>query len=80
MSVTRKPRAKAPDVEAIISKGGSVAKRDTKSEKGTTPVVLRIPIAMLQEVDQTLEARPIKKPRHTWLLEAVQEKLERESR
>jgi hypothetical protein len=34
---------------------------------------------MLTQIDQAVKARPIKTPRHTWLLEAIYEKLSRTS-
>jgi len=84
MSIARKPKLKGGSaesvVDAVIQKGGSVAKRDAKPGKGITPVILRVPDPLLQQVDQTLEGRTIKKPRHTWLLEAIVEKLERGSK
>lgn len=42
------------------------------------PIVLRVPTPLLFRVDEVVKARPIRIPRHTWLLEAVLEKLERE--
>lgn len=86
MPITRKPKpaTEAPqevDVNALINKGGSVAERDAKTDKkegATSPVVLRIPHVMLNRIDRVLASRLLKTPRHTWLLEAVLEKLERE--
>jgi len=40
-------------------------------------VSLRIPASMLKEIDKAVRARPYKIPRHSWLLEAVHEKLAR---
>ena len=86
MPITRKPKpvaAAAPgvDVNALINKGGGVARQDVKAEadeNATSPVVLRVPNRLLKRIDQALLSRPLKTPRHTWLLEAVLEKLERE--
>ena len=86
MPIIRKPKpavAAAPgiDVNALINKGGSVARQDVKAEadeNATSPVVLRVPNRLLKRIDQALLSRPLKTPRHTWLLEAVLEKLERE--
>ena len=92
MPIIRKPKpaaAAAPgiDVNALINKGGGVARQDAKAEAGekaeadekaTSPVVLRVPNRFLRRIDQALASRPFKMPRHTWLLEAVLEKLERE--
>ena len=84
MAISRKPRqssgatAKHIDVDALIKKGGSVAGKNGE-EKSTVPVILRMPEDILERVDASVQARRIKTPRHTWLLEAVLEKLERES-
>ena len=40
---------------------------------------LRIPGEIGQRLDQALRARPVRLPRHTWILEAIVEKLDRES-
>jgi len=84
MPITRKPKATVPqevDVDALISKGGGVAERGSQSDRkgsATSPVVLRIPAHLLGRIDEVLASRLLKTPRHTWLLEAVLEKLERE--
>jgi hypothetical protein len=66
------------DVEALINKGGSVPKPPDNAEKDSTvAVVLRIPADVLSRVDAAVKARSIRTPRHTWLLEAVHEKLQR---
>ena len=81
MTIARKPKSKpqsSADIDAVINKGGSVAKVTRKKAK-VSAVVVRIPSSMLQQLDRTLKAQPIKKPRHMWILEAIAEKLERES-
>jgi hypothetical protein len=86
MAISRRPKrtsseTKAVDVDALISKGGSVAGNNKvqSKEKRTTPVIVRVPDEILEKVDSAVQARPIKTPRHTWLLESIFEKLERES-
>jgi len=74
MAITRKPKQ---DVDALIRKGGSVASQEM--DRTTASVVLRVPPDILQRVDAKVAARTIRIPRHQWLLEAVVEKLERES-
>lgn len=90
MAITRKPKPSAPaapaavDIDALINKGGSVggqpsaAAADAATEAKPVPVVLRVPGDVLARVDQALKTRRVRIPRHTWLLEAVVEKLERE--
>lgn len=82
MAISRKPKRAAAatsvvDVDALINKGGSVAAKN--GERNTVPVILRVPEDILQKVDASVQARRIKTPRHTWLLEAILEKLEGES-
>lgn len=88
MAIARKPKANAEpaarserEIEALINKGGSVAELTEGKGRGpskTTNVVLRLPADMLERVDEAVESRALRIPRHTWLLEAVLEKLERE--
>jgi hypothetical protein len=83
MTISRKPKteqatAKNVDVDALINKGGSIAQRQD-AELKEKPVILRVPEDVLERIDATVKARRIKTPRHTWLLEAVLEKLEKES-
>ena len=84
MAITRKPQAttsQSPpvDVEALINRGGSSprsAPPDTKPE--IVPIQLRLPADMLNQIDSAVKARPVRLPRHTWILEAIHEKLSRE--
>jgi len=87
MAITKKPQPKAKpqgvDVDALIRKGGSIAGEGDAEAQGiaTKPatVILRLPADVLDRVDRAVQARRIKMPRHTWLLEAVVEKLDKES-
>ena len=82
MAITRRPKGSAEaaevNVEALINKGGSIPKREAAGADGTVAVVLRLPTTILARVEHAVKARPIRTPRHTWLLEAVHEKLTRE--
>jgi len=89
MPITRKPKSAnghAPnaDVSALIRKGGSPARagraQDFSSGRGGVeiPVIVRVPEAELIQVDALVLRRPVKTPRHTWLLEAIHEKIVRE--
>lgn len=86
MPISRKPKqaASGVDVDALISRGGSIAVAEPSeaapdSSRATATVNLRIPTPLIERIDRALETRPLKKPRHAWLLEAVLEKLEREN-
>ena len=84
MAIARKPQAQAAvDVDALIRKGGSVAGQEVDETPKTaaaklSPVVVRIPAHMLAGIEQARAARAVQIPRHTWLLEAIAEKLARE--
>ena len=79
MAIAKKPKKTQPSekaIDAFIDKGGNAASK--KKERAIVPVQLRMPSEMLDEVDAVIESRPYKQSRHTWLLEAVFEKIERE--
>ncbi len=91
MAITPKPKPKnslpansGVDVDALISRGGSVAGHPPSGRPAKTDdeevmlVQLRLVPALVGKIDAVVKARPIKTPRHTWLLEAVLEKLKRE--
>ena len=82
MAISRKPKttektAQEPDINALINKGGSTAETEIKKE-GDKPILIRVPSDTLKQIDEIVSSKRIKTPRHTWLLEAVFEKLERE--
>jgi hypothetical protein len=87
MAIARKPKlsetkAKEQSINALISKGGSVAEDEEGSSSANQtenkPVLIRIPPEALKKIDEIVRAKKIKMPRHTWLLEAVFEKLEKD--
>ena len=85
MAITRKPQKLEAvpdnvDVEALINRGGSVAKPTTepKPKRRASYVQLRLLPELLQRIDTAIAHRAVPVPRHTWLLEAIAEKLKRE--
>lgn len=85
MSISKKPKTISSQseakVQALIEKGGSAAqrsKKEKKQSKEVVPISLRLPRKFSERIEAVLEKRALKIPRHTWLLEAVIEKLERE--
>jgi hypothetical protein len=66
------------EIQAVIRKGlsGLPGPADDEDE---AQVKLRLPAALLRRVDAAVRAQPIKTPRHRWLIEAIVEKLGRES-
>ncbi|MBX7222705.1 MAG: hypothetical protein K1Y36_22345 [Blastocatellia bacterium] len=80
MAIVEKPKKQKVDVEKLINKGGSVAVAQAETEKNLLSVQLRIPKPLIDDIDQLIALRKIKIPRHTWLLEAIHEKIDREQR
>ncbi len=83
MAISRKPKplekhVKEQSINALINKGGSIAQNDGK-HLGEKPILIRIPADVLEKIDEIVSAKKIKTPRHTWLLEAIFEKLEKDS-
>ena len=82
MTISRKPTAQTRvDVDALINKGGTVAGQAAPASQGAAKpaaVVVRIPLDMLDGIERARAARAVRIPRHTWLLEAIAEKLARE--
>lgn len=81
MAIARKPRRPtepAVDVDALINRGGSPSGPPAEAQSKTTPILLRVPADMMDRLDTALRSRPVRLPRHTWILEAIHEKLSRD--
>jgi hypothetical protein len=91
MPVTRKPREEQTPPEPLpedqafqeyLSKGGSAAKTQAEAPPSAPKDVkftLHIPGALCQELDALRGVRPLKISRHQWVLEAILDKIQRES-
>ncbi len=83
MPIARKPKPKLSVSEkaitAVIEKGGTVPTDRQSKTKNEQTVNLRLPEDILSEIDNSVGSRRIKISRHTWLMEAIVEKLDRES-
>ena len=67
------------EIQSLIEKGGGVAQSEPKiQKKEITNISLRIPNDIAERIAQVIMKRPFKTPRHTWILEAILEKLESE--
>lgn len=76
MAISSKPKKVRNDViEQIIDKGGSVPEKKIKQKKNVISVRLNVPSNMLREIDSLLADSIIPKTRHSWILEAMLEKL-----
>ena len=87
MALRRKPQSapsKSPassehHIEALINRGGSVTPDHEERERGRPQLVqLRLSRALVQRIDKVRKHRLVVPSRHTWLLEALLEKLETE--
>lgn len=77
MPIRRKPTS----VDAFIHRGDSES-ANTKSSgdsRRVHPLKLRVPVELLTEIDAAVARRRPSPSRHQWILEAIYEKLERDS-
>ena len=70
-----RPVPSARQVEDFVLRGGAPSAPANGAEP--KPVLLNIPAALLGRIDEAVKGRPVRTPRHTWILEAILEKLER---
>jgi hypothetical protein len=86
------PPVPVPDtaaMQAMINKGGSVAATEAQAAVASSPgddplksFTIRLYASMLAELQRLKEAQPKKKPKsiHSFVIEAIAEKIERERR
>lgn len=65
------------NVEELISKGAKVV-ADNHTKKESTFINLRIPVSMLNEIDEAL-SKTVGISRTGWILQAIQDKLKKEA-
>ncbi len=64
---------------ALIKKGGRSARTlDDEDQVQEKRISLRLPEDVAERIKQAAKARAIKTPSHTWIVEAVLEKLKKE--
>ena len=81
-ALSRKPKPKNQNVDAFIDRGLKTSNRSKPSIDDDTEVSrvqLRLTKGKLREIDEALSQRKVKVSRHVWLLEAIEEKLEKET-
>lgn len=66
------------DVDAIIGRGGSVARDTAPPAKARKSVLLNLPHDTIDAIAGALAKRPVKITRQTWIEEAIAEKLANE--
>lgn len=64
--------------QKFIEQGGSTAAKPETNTKAEFAVNVRLPVDVLAQVDEAVKLRRARIPRHSWLLEAIFEKLDRE--
>jgi hypothetical protein len=76
----RRPPIQSIDkkTEEFISQGGGTAAKAEVASKAEATVNVRLPVDVLAQVDEIVKRRRARIPRHSWLLEAIFEKLDRE--
>ena len=82
MAITRSPKGKASEdqIQALIEKGGQPAGQETTAAaRPPMAVSLRIPGPLAERLDTFLRDKLIRVPRHVWILQAILEKLDRET-
>jgi hypothetical protein len=67
-------------IEAFIDKGGSAAVEEPKDEETPQNVQLRLLPSLMVRIDAVRKRKPkeIRQSRHSWMIEAILEKLQRE--
>lgn len=77
MAVIAKPKT----VDQFIAAGSSIPSEPTaQNDETIQPVSLRLPAAIVKEIDRVVKARRPSPSRHQWILEAIYDKLDREQR
>jgi hypothetical protein len=74
-SVLRRPQ----DIDAVINRGGSSADSQEENAEKERIFNLRVPESLVAKVDALRKRRTGKISRNTWILEAIEDKLARES-
>ena len=74
-SVLRRPQ----DIDAVINRGGSSAGSQEENQEKERIFNLRVPESLVEKVDTLRKQRTGKISRNTWILEAIEDKIRRES-
>lgn len=67
-------------LESLILKGGTsgIDKIEPENLDNVKKVQLRVPLIKLNQIDELVAKRPGNLARHTWIMEAIEEKLKRD--
>jgi hypothetical protein len=78
MAITRKP-IDEQDYEAYLRKGGSAAADSEADPPKDVRFTLQIPGLLCAQLDRLRAQRLAKTSRHQWVLEAIEQRIERET-
>lgn len=89
MAITPKPKRPGAgvDVDALINRGGTAseppvptisAPPSVERPKGKVNFILRCPADVARRIDSAIDARAVRIPRNTWIIEAIVDRLARE--
>jgi hypothetical protein len=81
MALRAKPQQQQPDdrrINELIEKGGTVARRENGDTAKLMLVQLRLSRDVIQRIDRTRKKRTVPPSRHSWILEALLDKLNTE--
>jgi hypothetical protein len=81
MALRAKPQQQQPDdrrINELIEKGGTVAARESDGHAKPMLVQLRLSRDVIQRIDRTRKKRTVPPSRHSWILEALLDKLKAE--
>lgn len=81
MAISKKLPSYERKVSDLINKGGAVPNNSKKEERSIQNIQLRLPNSLVQKIDSqcTNVYYQVKKSRHSWILDAILEKIDRES-
>ena len=74
-SVLRRPQ----DIDAVINRGGTSSASQEENQEKERIFNLRVPESLVAKVDTLRKRRTGKISRNTWILEAIEDKIKRES-
>ena len=74
-SVLRRPQ----DIDAVINRGGTSSASQEGNQEKERIFNMRVPESLIAKVDALRKRRTGKISRNTWILEAIEDKVERES-
>ena len=84
MTITKKPTKKNNEIliNKVINKGGSspllITEQNLDSKNENIKITIRIPLKMLNVIDDYLENSIYSKARNIWIKEAIEKKIKEE--